>query len=479
MMICMSGTSVQIERRRWTALAVVLVAQLMLILDVSIVNVALPAIASDLHMGQADLTWVVNAYLITFGSFLLVAGRLGDLVGRKAVLLTGIALFTGASALCALAQDGTLLVVARFAQGLGAALASAVILALIAVEFPSPAERARAMSAYVFVSVSGGSIGLVAGGVLTQTLGWHWIFAINVPIGIATIAAGLALIEETPRIGLRAGVDVIGAALVTVAMLLGVYAIVNAPEQGWGSGATLGVGAGAIALLAAFAAWEARLDNPILPLHLLRLRSLIGSSVVRGLIGTALFGSFFVGALYLEHVLRYGTIATGAAFLPQTLVVAVLSLGPTTRLITRLGAERTLHGGLVITAAGLLLLALVDEHTAYFPLVFAAFTVFGAGVGASFMPLLTIAMSEVPPRDAGVASALINVAMYVSSALGLAALGAIASGHSHALEASGSSHAAALVGGYQLAFLLAAGVVAVGLVVALLVLRRRPVPALA
>jgi EmrB/QacA subfamily drug resistance transporter len=325
------------DRRRWIALVVVCLGQLMIVLDATIVNVALPAIQKDLHFAQANLTWVVNAYLITFGSFLLMAGRLGDLIGRKRVFLGGLVLFTFASALCGLADSQGLLIAARLLQGLGGAVASAVILAIIVTEFPERNEQAKAMSVFMFVAVGGGSIGLLLGGLLTQSIDWHWIFFINVPIGVAAFVLGAALIDESEGIGLDQGVDVLGSVLVTVAMMLGVYAIVKSTQYGWGSAHTLGFGGVSIALLAAFFVLQARLANPIMPLRMLRLRSLVGSSVVRGLLITGMFAAFFLGALYFEHVLGYSAIETGLAFLPQTLAVGALALGVTARLMRRFG----------------------------------------------------------------------------------------------------------------------------------------------
>lgn len=459
------------ERRRWAALVAVLFGQLMIVLDTTIVNVALPAIQSDLHFAQSSLTWVINGYLITFGSFLLVAGRLGDLVGRRRVLIGGLALFTVASALCGFAESGTMLVVARFIQGLGGALASAVVLALITTEFPQPLERAKAMSLFTLVSVAGGSIGLMAGGALTQAIDWHWIFFVNLPIGVLTILAIRALVDEHEGIGLRQGVDVAGALLVTVATALVVFAIVEAPDHGWGSGHTLGFGAVGVALLVAFVALERRLANPILPLRLLRLRSLSGSSVVRAMFGVAMYGAFFLGSLYLEQVQGYGTVQTGAAFLPWTLTVGVLSMGPTASLVRRYGAGPPLLAGITLMCAGLLVLSTIGAGDAYFPTVFIAFAVMGLGAGTAFMPLLTIAMSEVPASDAGIASALVNVSLYLSGALGLAVLGAVATDRTHALSAAGSSHAHALVSGYHLAFLIAAICMAACVAVTVVVLR--------
>jgi EmrB/QacA subfamily drug resistance transporter len=463
--------SLEGDRRRWAALVAVLLAQLMIVLDATIVNVALPSIQDDLHFSQSSLTWVVNAYLITFGSFLLVAGRLGDLVGRRRVLLAGLAVFTVASALCGLAQDSTMLVAARFVQGLGGALASAVVLAILATEFPEPVERAKAISSFTFVSVAGGSVGLLAGGALTQAIDWHWIFFVNLPIGALTAAAIVALVQERPGIGLGKGVDVLGAVMVTVAMALTVLAIVEAPDHGWASVQTLGFGGAGIALLAAFVALEMRLSNPILPLGLLRLRSLAGSSVVRATLGMGMYGAFFLGALYLEHIRGYGAVRTGAAFLPWTLVVGVLSVGPTAGLVRRFGAGRPLLAGLVIMIAGLLLLSRAGAGDAYFPTVFVPFLLMGLGAGMAFAPLLQIAMADVPAADAGIASALVNVSLYISGALGLAALGALATDHTRSLAAHGSTAADALAAGYHLAFVVAAVCLAVGAVVALVVLR--------
>ena len=315
------------DRRRWIALVVVCFGQLMIVLDATIVNVALPAIQRDLHFSQANLTWVVNAYLITYGSFVLLAGRAGDLIGRKKVFLSGVVLFTVASVLCGLAPDPTLLVVARFLQGIGAALSAGVVIALIVTGFTEPNERAQAMSVFTFTIAGGGSLGLLAGGLLTQWISWHWIFFINLPIGVATLLAGRALIEEHEGIGLRQGVDVWGSILVSAALALGVYTIVTSSEYGWTSAHTLGFGGGAVVLLAVFVWLEARLENPILPLRILAIRSLTGASAARAMLATGMFTTFFIGALYLQHVRGYSAFGTGLAFLPTTLALATLSLG--------------------------------------------------------------------------------------------------------------------------------------------------------
>jgi len=443
------------------------------VLDTTIVNVALPSIQRDLHFSQGNLTWVINAFLITYGSFLLLAGRLGDLVGRKRVFLAGVALFTVASAACGLAPSGGFLIGARFVQGVGAALSASVILAIIVTEFPEPADRARAMSAYVFVAVAGGSLGLLLGGVLTQAVSWHWIFFVNAPIGLATLLAGRRLVRSDSGQGLGAGVDWFGSALVTIALMAAVYAIVEASAHGWGSSAVLVPGAVAVALLSAFFALESRLANPILPLRILRLRGLMGSSAVRGLVVTGMYSTFFLGTLYLEHVRGYGALQTGLAFLPWTVTVGVLSLGVTARLIARFGPMRVLVAGLLIVAAGLGLLTSTGTHTSFFPTIFVAYFLVGLGIGSSFMPLLAVAMADVPNADAGLASGIVNVSQQVFGALGLAVLGTIATSRTKALAAGGHSPVTALIGGYHLAFAIGAICVLAGIALAIVVLRRR------
>ncbi len=466
------------ERRRWLALAVLCLGQLMMVLDATIVNVALPAIQRDLHFSQGNLTWVMNGYLITFGGFLLLAGRMGDLVGRKKVFLAGLVLFTGASMLCGVAQDQTMLILARLLQGAGGAVASAVILAIIVTEFPAKAEQARAMGLYAFVSAGGGSIGLLAGGALTQSLSWHWIFFVNVPIGVLAFLFGLALIEENKGIGLSGGVDVAGSILITAATMLGAFAIVKSSEYGLLSARTLLVGGTSLALLGAFLALEARVANPIMPLRILRLRMLMGSSLVRGLLVTGMFSAFFLGSLYLERVLGYDAIDTGLAFLPLTISIAALSMGISAAAMARFGALRTLVAGLVGILAGLLLLAGQGVHASYFPGLFLAFLLLGLGAGAAFLPLLTMGMADAPERDAGLASGIINVSVQLFGAIGLATLGTIATDHSKALVASGHSLSSAMTGGYHLSYLVAAACVALGVLASLVILRppRRTVP---
>ena len=334
------------ERRRWIALAVLCLGQLMMVLDATIVNVALPSIQRDLHFSQGNLTWVLNGYLITFGGFLLLAGRLGDLSVRKKVFLTGLVLFTVASVLCGVANSQALLIVARLLQGVGGAVASSVILAIIVTEFPGRAEQAKAMGMYAFVSAGGGSIGLLAGGALTQSLDWHWILFVNVPIGIVAFLLGAALIEENEGLGLAGGIDLLGSFMITLATMLGAFAIVKSTQYGLFSARTLGVGAASLSLLAGFLVREARVANPIMPLRVLRLRMLMGSSLVRGLLVTGMFSAFFLGSLYLERVLGYNAIETGLAFMPLTVSIAVMWMGLAARAVERFGALNTLAAGL-------------------------------------------------------------------------------------------------------------------------------------
>jgi EmrB/QacA subfamily drug resistance transporter len=464
-------TSRRSERRRWIALAVLCLGQLMMVLDATIVNVALPSIQRDLHFSQGSLTWVMNGYLITFGGFLLLAGRMGDLIGRKKVFLAGLLLFIAASVLCGVSGSQAMLIAARFIQGIGGAVASAVILAIIVTEFPERAEQAKAMGMYAFVSAGGGSIGLLAGGVLTQSLDWHWIFFVNVPIGLVAFALGWALIEENRGIGLAGGVDVAGSILITLATMLGAFAIVKSTEYGLLSARTLGIGGVSLALLGAFFALEARVANPIMPLRILRLRMLMGSSLVRGLLVTGMFSAFFLGSLYLERVLGYDAIDTGLAFMPLTIAIAALSMGLSARAVERFGPLPTLVSGLGGIVAGLLLLAGQGMHAAYFPGLFFAFLLIGLGAGASFLPLLTMGMADAPPRDAGLASGIINVSVQLFGAIGLATLGTIATDRTKTLTANGHSLDSALTGGYHLAYVVGAACVAFGILAAFLVLR--------
>ncbi|MFL5860928.1 MAG: MFS transporter [Solirubrobacteraceae bacterium] len=406
-----------------------------------------------------------------FGSFLLLAGRLGDLVGRRRIFLIGVTRFTLASVACGFAQSQSVLVVARFIQGLGGAGAVSAIVAIITAEFPAPRERATAMSIYTLVISGGASLGLVAGGVITQSLNWHWIFFINVPIGVATVLLGRAWITENVGLGIGRDIDILGSVLITAALIVGAYAIVTAGSRGWGSAHTLGFGALSVTLMAAFVALEARLRNPIMPLRVFRIPGLASSSFIRGLLITGMFATFFIGVLYLERLRGYGALTAGLAFLPQTLLLAALSLGPIAWLVTRFGPRRPLIAGLRCAVAGLALLSTVGEHTAYVPVLVGSFLLIGLGAGMSFMPLLTIAMGHVPPADAGLASGIVNTSLQVSAAIGVAVLGTVSTDHTRTLIAHGTGVDAALLSGYQLAFRIGAGCVAVALLAAVVFVR--------
>ena len=459
------------DRRRWIALIVVCLAMLMSALDSSIVNVALPSIQKDLHFSQSSLTWVVDAYLIAFGSFLLLAGRLGDLLGRKKVFLSGVAIFTLSSLVCALAQNQATLITARFFQGLGGAVSTSVIVAIIVTEFQGAQERAKAMSSYMFVAVGGGSIGLLVGGLLTQAVNWHWIFVINVPIGVVTLVLGSFLIKENEGLGVREGIDLAGSLLMTSSLMLGIFAIVKASSYGWLSAHTLGFGALALALGLAFVVVESRVAKPIMPLRILQLRSLTASSVVRGLTFSAMFAVFFFGALYLEKVLHYGPLKTGVAFLPMSLVMAVMSLGLTSRLLVRYGPMRLLIPGMTAVVLGLLLLSRTGVDANYLTAILPSFLLLGAGMSISAVPLLTIAMADVPRADAGLASGIVNVSMWLASSAALAVFGTLASSRTDHALSQGQGVAQGLVSGYHETFLIGAVFAALGLLVTVLVLR--------
>jgi EmrB/QacA subfamily drug resistance transporter len=473
-------SSLSDDRRKWATLIIVCFAQLMIVLDVTIVNVALPAIQADLGFSQANLTWVVNAFLVTFGSLLLLAGRLGDLLGRRRVFLSGLVIFTVASLLCGMASTEAELIGARLLQGVGAAAQASVILAIIVTEFPGAAERARAMGAYVFVSVAGGSLGLLAGGLLTQALSWHWVFFVNLPVGIATFVLARALIRADRGLGLGRGVDWVGSLLVTASLMSAIYAIVAATTHGWLSAPVLGTGALAAVLMAAFVALEARIENPIMPLRILRVRGLVNASLVRGVLVTGMYSTFFLATLYLVQVRGFSALETGAAFLPWTLTVAVLSQGVTARLVARFGPLPVLTTGMATAAAGLLLFATVGPDTAYFPTIFLANFAIGLGIGNAFMPLLTLAMADVPAADAGLASGITNVSQQISGALGLAVLSTVAANHTQGLLSDGNGLTSSLLGGYHVAFVAGAIAILAGIVLALALLRPRdprPAPA--
>jgi EmrB/QacA subfamily drug resistance transporter len=458
---------------RWIALYVLCAGMLMIVLDVTVVNVALPSIQDDLGFSQSSLAWVVNAYLIAFGGLLLLAGRFGDILGRKRVFLAGLALFTVASLLCGVSQTEEMLVVSRFVQGIGGAMTSAVILGMIVTMFPEPREQAKAIGVYGFVASAGGSIGLLAGGVLTDSINWHWIFFINVPIAIVTAVLAQRLLSRDTGIGFGDGADVAGAVLITTALMLGVYTIVKpAAELGWGDGQTLALGAASAALLAAFVLREARAANPLIPLRIFRSRNVSGANVIQALTVAGMFGMFFMGALYLERVLGYGPLEIGLAFLPATLIMGVLSFRYAEPLITRFGARTTLIPGLVLIAAGLALFTRAPVDGNYLTDVLPVMIVLALGIGVCFPALMTLAMSGATQADAGLASGLVNTTAQVGGALGLAVLATLSSTRSDDLAAAGESTASALTSGYHLAFLIGAALVVAAVAVAVAVLEQ-------
>jgi EmrB/QacA subfamily drug resistance transporter len=460
------------DRKRWIALYVLCAGMLMIVLDVTVVNVALPSIRDDLGFSQSSLAWVVNAYLISFGGLLLLAGRFGDILGKRSIFLGGLGLFTVASFLCGVAQSQEVLVAARFIQGIGGAMTSAVILGMIVTMFPEPRDQAKAIGVYGFVASAGGSIGLLLGGVLTESINWHWIFFVNIPIAILTAFLALRLIDRDEGIGFGDGADVPGAVLITTSLMLGVYTIVQpAAEQGWGSTEALGLGALSLALLAAFLLREAKTGNPLIPLRIFRSRNMSGANGIQALTVAGMFGMFFMGALYLQEVLGYDPLEIGLAFLPATLVMGVLSFKFAEPLFTRFGARRTLLAGLVLVAIGLALFTLAPVDGEYVVHVLPVMLVLGLGIGVCFPALMNLAMSGATQEDAGLASGLVNTTAQVGGALGLAVLATLSSTRTDDLLASGESAASALTSGYHLAFLIGAVLVAVAVVVGIVVLQ--------
>jgi EmrB/QacA subfamily drug resistance transporter len=457
---------------RWIALMVLCAGMLMIILDITIVNVALPSIQHDLGFSQSGLAWVINAYLIPFGSLLLLAGRAGDLVSRRGVFVAGLGIFTGASLLCGLAENQQMLVAARFLQGIGGAMTSAVILGMIVTMFPEPREQGRAIGVYSFVASAGGAVGLLLGGVLTESINWHWIFFVNVPVGVATVVAALRVLDDDRGVTKSRGADVPGAALITAALMVSVYTIVDpAAEYGWTAPRTLWLAAAAIALVVAFIVREATAATPLVPLRIFRSRGLTGANVAQLLSAAGMFGMFFVGVLYLQHVLGYDALTIGLAFLPVTVVMGGLSLRYSGRLIGRFGARSVVLAGLTPIAAGLALFARVPVHGHYLADVLPSMVLLGVGAGVAFPALAALAMAGAKPDDAGLASGVFNTTAQVGSALGLAVLATLSAGRYLTLRQDGVSDLIAQTGGYRLALLVAAALVLAALAVTITVIR--------
>ncbi len=468
-----SGTLAGTRRdARWFALVVLCAGMLMIILDGTIVNVALPAIQADLGFSQSGLAWVVNAYLIPFGGLLLLAGRAGDLLGRPRMFLSGLVVFTAASLLCGLAGSQELLIAARFVQGIGGAIAAAVILGMIVTMFPGRDEQSRAIGVFSFVAAAGGSIGLLAGGVLTQSISWHWIFFVNVPIGVAAFLLALRVVPAERGIGLRAGADVLGAVLATAGLMLGVYTIVKAADFGWGSARTLVTGAVAVGLLVAFVLRQARVANPLLPLRILASRAVAGANLIQVLMIAGMFGMFFLGALYLEKVLGYDPLRIGLAFLPVAVGIGALSLGVSARVNARFGERAVLVVALLLVFAGLALLTRAPVTGGYLADLLPSMVLMGVGAGLGFPALMSLAMSGATEEDSGLASGLVNTTQQVGGALGLAVLATLSTSRSNGLLAAGEAPAEALTSGYRLAFGVGAALVALAALLAVVVLRR-------
>jgi EmrB/QacA subfamily drug resistance transporter len=428
----------------------------MIVVDTTVVNVALPSIRRDLGFSQTSLAWVVNAYMLTFGGFLLLAGRFGDLFGHKRLFLSGTAAFTLASLVCGVSTNQGMLIAARAVQGLGGAVVSALAFSLIVVLFTEPSERAKAMGVFGFVMAGGGSIGVLAGGVLTDLVGWHWIFLVNLPIGIAVTVTGLRLLPAVQAAAERRRLDIGGAVAITGSMLLAVYAIVNGNTAGWTSAQTLGLLAAALVLIIGFLVWETRAPAPLMPLRIFRHRNLSVASMVGILWAAAMFALFFLSALYLQLVLGYSPLQVGLAFLPGNLLMMVFSLGLSAKLVMRYGFRVPLAAGLILAALALLWLARAPVHGSFLVDVLPAMMLFGVGGGLAFNPVLMAAMSDVQPQDSGLASGIANTAFMMGGALGLAVLASIASARTGHLVASGHGQLASLTGGYHIAFVIGA-----------------------
>ncbi|AOJ02774.1 MULTISPECIES: DHA2 family efflux MFS transporter permease subunit [Burkholderia] len=438
--------------KRWYALVVLCLGVLMIVLDSTIVNVALPSIGADLHFSETALVWIVNAYMLTFGGCLLLGGRLGDLYGHRRMFLAGLTLFTLASLACGLAQTQVVLIAARAVQGLGGAVVSAVALSLIMNLFTEPGERAKAMGVYGFVCAGGGSLGVLLGGFLTSTLGWHWIFLVNLPIGVAVHALSAALLPKVRAQAAVARLDVAGAATVTASLMLAVYGVVNGNEAGWLSTQTIALLGGAAALFAAFVAIEARVAHPLMPLALVAKRNVAVANAIGVLWAAAMFAWFFLSALYMQRVLGYGPLEVGLAFLPANLIMAAFSLGLSAKIVMRFGIRGPIAAGLLVAALGLALFARAPAGGGFVAHVLPGMALLGVGAGVAFNPMLLAAMSDVAPSDSGLASGIVNTSFMMGGALGLAVLASLASARTGTLVAAHAPLPIALNGGYHVAF---------------------------
>jgi len=459
------------SRTRWLAFAVLSLGSFMIVLDTTIVNVALPSIRADLGFSESSLAWVVNAYMLFFGGFLLLGGRLGDLYGHRKLFVAGIGIFTLASFAASVSSSQAILIVARAAQGLGGAVVSAAGLSLMMSLFTEPAERAKAMGVVGFISAGGGSVGVLLGGVLTSIFGWHAVFMVNIPVGIAVYALSLRLLPATRGSASGARLDIAGAVTVTASLMLAVYAIVNGNEAGWTSGQTVGLLVTAVALLAAFFVIESRVSAPLVPLALFRRRNLATANVMGVLWAAAMFAWFFLSALYLQVVLRYDPLQVGLAFLPGNVIMAIFSVGISARLVMRYGLKAPLGTGLALAGLGLALLVRAPIDGNYLVDVLPSMVLLGLGAGIAFNPMIIVAMSDVEPERSGLASGLVNTSFMMGGALGLAVLASIAASQTTSAIASGASQVAALTDGYHAAFAIGAAFAITAAVLGFKVLR--------
>ncbi len=458
---------------RWLALYVLCLGVLMIVLDSTIVTVALPSIQADLGFSGSSLVWVLNAYMLTFGGFLLLGGRLGDLYGNRRLFLIGLALFTLASLACGLSTSPVLLVTARAVQGLGGAVVTAVALALIMNLFPEDADRAKAMGVYGFICSAGGSLGAVLGGVLTSALNWHWIFLVNLPIGVAVYALSRPLLPRDTAVVQKRKLDVTGALTVTAGLILAVYAVVDGNRAGWASAQTLSLLGAAAVLIAAFLRIESRLRDPLMPLRLFRLRNLATANLIGVAWAAGMFAWFVLSALYLQKVLHCEPLWVGLAFVPADLIMAAFSLGLSARVVTRYGIRAPLWIGLALATAGLLLFARAPLHGSLLVDVLPGMLLLGLGAGLAFNPLLLAAMNDVGPDESGLASGVVNTSFMMGGALGLALLASLADARTGWLLRGGADALEALNGGYHLAFLIGAGLTGAAALAGALLLREK------
>ena len=467
------------RERRGLALLLLAAAQFVVVLDASIVNVALPSIGSDLHFSEDNLQWVVNAYVLVFGGFLLLGGRAADLLGRRRVFMAGLVLFGAASLVGGLATSEGTLIGARAVQGLGGALLSPAALSIITTTFREGSERNRALGVWGAVAGAGGAAGVLLGGVLTDSLGWEWVFFVNTPVTLAAAAVAPMLIAESRAESLQRHFDTLGAVTVTAGLSLLVFTMVRTNDNGWGSATTIGLFAASAVLLAAFVAWELRSPAPLVPFRIFRLRNLTVANIVGLLTGAALFSMFFFVSLYMQRVLGYSPLKAGLSYLPLAVTI-IISAGVASQLATRLGFKPVLVAGMALMAIGLLLFSRVSPGGSFLGDVLPASLVAAAGLGFAFVPITIASQTGVGAEDAGLASGLINTSQQIGGALGLAVLSTIATSRtSDVLAAAHGAPAAmpnALTEGFQSAFTAGAAFAIAGVLLALVLLRTRGGP---